>query len=137
MAATTTSVRPRKSPRSSLLWIVPALCVVAASVFVLNLAQSTPGMKTLTVENRTTAFVTLDASGNQGGGWLGLGTVDPRARTQFESVVDQGQVWRFRLSVGPDRIGQIVRTEAQLEASNWRLVIPADVADRLRVERRS
>ena len=80
--------------------------------------------------------MTLEVKGDGGGGWLGLGTVDPLARTQFESVADQGGVWRFRLTVGPDRIGEIVRTKDQLERSGWKITIPAGAADRLRAERR-
>jgi hypothetical protein len=136
MTATTTSVRPRKSPRASLLWIVPVLFAIAASLFVVNLAQTEPGRSAVTVENETGAYVTLSARGDAGG-WLGLGTVDPRARALFESVADQGAVWRFRLEVGPDRIGEIVRTRRQLEQADWMITIPADAADGLNVERRS
>jgi hypothetical protein len=119
------------------MWIVPALAAVAASVFVLNLAQSEPGRDAITVENNTGAYVTLSTRGDGGGGWLGLGTVDPHARAQFESVADQGAVWHFRLSVGPDRIAQFVRTEDQLASSGWKISIPADAADKLRAQRRS
>ena len=136
MTATTTSIRPRRPPRPLLIWIVPVLLAVAASVFVLNLAESEPGREVIAVQNQTRAPVTLEVKGDGGGGWLGLGTVDPLARTQFESVADQGGVWRFRLTVGPDRIGEIVRTKDQLERSGWKITIPAGAADRLRAERR-
>lgn len=130
MTATTTSIRPRKSPRPSLMWIVAVLLAVAASVYVLNLAQSVPGREVITVQNQTDSAVTLNVRGD-GGGWLGLGTVDPKAHTQFESVADQGRVWRFRLTVGPDRIGEIVRTRDQLARSGWKITIPASAADQL------
>lgn len=136
MTATTTSLRPRKSPRTSLMWIVPLLAAIAASLFVLNLAQSEPGRNAITVQNNTGAYVTLSTRGD-GGGWLGLGTVDPHTKTEFESVADQGGVWHFRATVGPDRIAEFVRTEEQLAASGWKVTIPAGAADRLRSERRS
>jgi hypothetical protein len=136
MTATTTSIRPRKPPRASLMWIVPVVLAVAASVFVLNLAQSVPGRDVITVQNQTGAYVTVNAKGDRGG-WLGLGTVDPKSRTEFESVADQGGVWRFRLTVGPDWIGEIVRTRDQLERSGWKITIPPGAADQLRPERRS
>jgi ribosomal protein S28E/S33 len=119
------------------MWIVPVLCVVVASLLIVELSRSMPGQETITVENRTSAYVTMDATGGDRDGWLGLGTVDPQGRAQFEAVADQGRVWRFRLAVGPTRIGDIVRTEEQLEAAGWRLVIPANAADQLRAERRS
>jgi len=136
MTATTTSIRPRKSPRPSLWWIAPVLLAVVAAVFVLNLAQSVPSRDAIAVQNPTGAFVTVNVKGDHGG-WLGLGTVDPKSRAEFDSVADQGRVWHFRLSVGPDRIGEIVRTKDQLERSGWKITIPAGAADQLRVERRS
>ena len=136
MTATTTSIRPRKSPRPSLWWIAPVLLAVVAAVFVLNLAQSVPSRDVIAVQNPTGAFVTVNARGDSGG-WLGLGTVDPKSRTEFDSVADQGRVWHFRLASGPDRIGEIVRTKDQLERSGWKITIPADAADQLRIQRRS
>ena len=136
MTATTTSIRPRKSPRPSLWWIAPVLLAVVAAVFVLNLAQSVPSRDVIAVQNPTGAFVTVNVKGDRGG-WLGLGTVDPKSRAEFDSVADQGQTWHFRLSVGPDRIGEIVRTKDQLERSGWKITIPASAADQLRIERRS
>jgi hypothetical protein len=136
MTATTTSIRPRRTPRASLMWIVPVLCAIVASLLIMELSRSLPSQETITVENRTGAFVTLDTTGADRDGWLGLGTADPQARARFEAVADQGQLWRFRLSVGPNRIGTIVRTEDQLAAAGWRLVIPAEADDRLRPERR-
>jgi hypothetical protein len=132
MTATTTSIRPRRSPRPSLIWIVPVLLAVAASVFVLNLAVRAgaspggpePGRGLRDAERPRCT-----------GGWLGLGTVD---RTPVPSSIrgGPGGIWHFRLTLGPDRIGRIVRTQAQLEQSNWRIAIPKDAADQLR-ERRS
>ena len=46
-------------------------------------------------------------------------------------MLDQGDGWRFRYEVGPDRIGEVRRTRAQLEAADWTVVIPADAADAL------
>ncbi len=136
MTATTTSVRPPKPSRGPILWIVPVIFAVAVSLFVLNLAQSEPGRESVTVQNPTGAYVTLSARGNRGG-WLGLGTVDPRSHATFESVADQGPVWHFRLTVGPDRVGDIVRTKDQLDQAGWRITIPADATDKLDAQRRS
>jgi hypothetical protein len=136
MTATTTSIRPRKAPRGPLIWIVPVLFAVFASLFVLNLASSEPARASLTVQNPTGAYVTVSAKG-ESGGWLGLGTVDPHSGDRFESIADQGAVWDFRFTVGPDRVGELVRTKSQLEQSNWRITIPKDAADELRSQRHS
>jgi hypothetical protein len=136
MTATTTSIRPRKAPRGPLVWIVPVVFAVIASLFVLNLASSEPARESLTIQNPTGAYVTVSAKGDSPG-WLGLGTVDPHSGDRFESVADQGGVWHFRFTVGPDRVGELVRTKGQLEQSNWRITIPKDAADGLRAQRHS
>ena len=71
------------------------------------------------------------------GGWLGIGTLDPKSRATTTEVVDEGSVWRFRLTAGPDELGEITRTEQQLRAADWTLTIPADAADRLPELRRT
>lgn len=136
MTTAETTVRPRRPPRSSLLWILPALLVVAAALVVVNLSQSTPNRETITVLNRTPTHVTLSVTGAARDGWLGLGTVDPRSRATFESVADQGRIWRFRLTVGPTGIGEIVRTAEQLRAADWTLSIPATTTEGLPPDRR-
>jgi hypothetical protein len=130
MAATTTSVRPNRSPRIRLVWIVPAIVAIAVVVLVVNLSTSLPERKTLAIRNPTRAPVTVHASG-AAGSWLGIGTIDPRSSLTFEQVSDQGSVWRFRLSVGPTTVGELRRTDGELGADRWRLTIPAGVTDQL------
>jgi len=137
MTTTTTTARPRGSRGISLEWIAPAILVVAALVLIFNLSRSTPGRQTITVENRSSAPVTVRASDDARDGWLSMGTVDPKARETVEAVIDQGGVWRFRLTVGPDRVGEIRRTGDQLRAAGWTLTIPSGVAKRLPETRRS
>jgi hypothetical protein len=137
MTTTTTMARPRGSRRVSLAWVVPAILALAALVLIVNVSRSMPAQETITIENRTGAPVTLNVSDEQGGSWLGLGTVDPESRATMQSVAHQGDVWRFRLTVGPDHIGEIRRTEEQLRAADWKLTIPAEAADQLPRSRRS
>jgi hypothetical protein len=67
---------------------------------------------------------------------LPVATADPHGRFKVEEVIDQGDVWRFRYEVGPDRIAEIRRTRDQLQAASWTVVIPADAADALSSRRR-
>jgi hypothetical protein len=136
MTTTTTQARPRRAPKVSLEWIAPAVLVLAACLLIVNLSRSMPGRESVTIVNRTGAPVTVRASGADRDGWLGLGTVDPESRDTVEEVVDLGDVWHFRLSVGPDRITEIERTAAQLADAGWRLTIPADAVDQLPEPRR-
>jgi hypothetical protein len=134
---TTTEVRPRGRPRVSLAWIAPAVLVLAACLLIVNLSGSMPARQSITIENRTGAPVTVRTTGADRDGWLGLSTVDPNSRTTVESVVDQGRIWRFHLSVGPDRIADFPRTEDELRAAGWKLTIPAGAVDQLPELRRS
>jgi hypothetical protein len=130
MTATTTSVRPERSPRLRLVWIVPVVIALAVVVLAVNLSTALPARQRLTVRNETGAPVTIHATGDDGGR-LGLGTVDGRSGAEFDAVIDQGAVWRFRISVGPATIGTLRRTDDQLEAAGWRITIPAGAADQL------
>jgi hypothetical protein len=69
-------------------------------------------------------------------GWLPIGTVDARSNSRVTEGIDQGDVWRFRYEVGPDRIAEVRRTRDQLEAADWTVVIPAGAADALSDRRR-
>lgn len=137
MTSTTTELRPDQSRRRSLSWIAPAVLVIAALVLVVNLSRSMPAREDITMVNHSGATVTLNVTGDPHDGVTGVGTVDPKSREIAESVIDQGDVWRFELTVGPNRIGEIRRTADELRSSNWTVTIPADAADRLDASQRS
>jgi hypothetical protein len=135
MAATTTSVRPNRSPRVRLVWIVPVVVAIAVAVLVVNLSTELPSRETLTVRNPTAAPVTVHVSGADGG-VLGIGTIDPRSTLTFEEVSDQGSAWRFRLSVGPSDVADLRRTDDELAAARWRVTIPESAVAQLPEARR-
>jgi hypothetical protein len=101
------------------------------------LSASAPSRDTVTIVNRSDAPVTVEVSNDARAGWLPISTVDPKERDRVEAVIDQGGVWRFRLSVGPDQVGELRRTSGQLGAAGWTVTIPADVSDKLREARRT
>ena len=131
MTTTTTTMRPRGARKVSLAWIAPSVVALAALALIVVLSGSMPARETITIVNRTGAEVTVSASDAQRDGWLGIGTIDPTARLTTREIVDEGAVWRFRLAVGPDSIGEITRTADQLRAAGWTVTIPADAADQL------
>jgi hypothetical protein len=137
MTTTTTEVRPGRARPLQLSWIAPAVLVLAALVLVVQLSRSMPAREDVTIVNRSGAAVTLDATDQSHDGWVGVGTVDPHDRVTAQEVIDQGGVWIFRLTVGPDRLGEIRRTDAQLQAAHWTLTIPSDAADGLPADRRA
>lgn len=137
MTTTIATVRPRHSRRRSLEWIAPAVLVIVAALVAVNLSRALPERHTVTFENHTGAFVTVRAADEDRSGWLGLGTLDPKSSSSFEEVGDQGNAWRFQLTVGPDRIAEIRRTGHQLRSADWKVTIPAQAADSLPLNRRS
>jgi hypothetical protein len=136
MTATTTETRPRGARPMALTWVVPAAFLLAAILLVVNLTLAVPGRETLRFDNRTGVAVRVTASDEARNGWLPIATVDARSRNRVTEVIDQGDVWRFRYEVGPDRLAEMRRTRAQLEAADWTVVIPADAADALSPRRR-
>jgi hypothetical protein len=136
MTTTTTMTRPRGARKVSLAWIAPGIVALAALALIVMLSGSMPARETITIVNRTGAEVTVNATDAQRDGWLGVGTIDPKARATTKEVVDEGGVWRFRLTVGPDSLGEITRTADQLRAAGWTVTIPADAADKLAPLRR-
>lgn len=131
MTTTTTTMRPRGARKVSLAWIAPGIVALAALVLIVALSRSMPDRDTITIVNRTGAEVTVSTSDAKRDGWLGIGTIDPKDRATTREVIDEGAVWRFRLTVGPDSIGEITRTADQLRVAGWTVTIPADAADRL------
>jgi hypothetical protein len=136
MTATTTETRPRGARRITLTWVLPTVFALAAILLVAGLTLGVPGRETLRFDNRTGVAVRVTASDDDRTGWLPVGTIDARGHARIEQVIDQGDVWRFRYEVGPDRIAEVRRTREQLEAASWTVVIPADAADVLSSRRR-
>jgi len=46
-------------------------------------------------------------------------------------VIDQGEVWLFRFDSQGSSGGELRLTRAELEASDWTVVVPAEVGTRL------
>jgi hypothetical protein len=136
MTATTTETRPAGARRITLTWVLPAVFALAAILLVAGLTLGVPGRETLRFDNRTGVAVRVTASDEGRTGWLPVATIDAQGRARIEQVIDQGDVWRFRYEVGPDRIAELRRTRGQLEAAGWTVVIPADTADTLPSRRR-
>jgi hypothetical protein len=135
MTTTTAPVRPHRRHPPRLEWIAPGVLLIAAALLGFQLSLSEPTRRSIRVDNGTGAFVTIHAAGRTGG-WVGLGTVDPMTHTTFDEVSDQGELWRFKLSVGPDQIGELRRTGRQLQDAAWRITIPPNDADGLSISRR-
>ena len=52
----------------------------------------------------------------------------------MSDVIDQGDVWVFRLSGQARSAAEVRVTHAQLEADGWVFTVPATVSDELRAQ---
>jgi hypothetical protein len=113
-----------------------ALLVLAPLVLVVTLTHGPPMVGAVTVVNTSRAPVTVEVSDGDDSSVLPLGTVDVRSRLRFAQVLDQGDRWRFRYSVGPDQVGAVDLSRDELEQAGWEVTVAPDVADALPDDRR-
>jgi hypothetical protein len=110
--------------------VLAALLGLPLLVLVSMAARDPDRVPALTVENGSPYRVTVTVSGPSGGAVV-LGAVDREHESTFTGVLDAGREWvvRFR-SAGVDA-GTVVVDRADLEAADWRVRVPEDVAARL------
>lgn len=127
MTATTAPPRQRAGNRNGVMAAVGVLVAVVLVAGSTLLARG-PAMVDVTIENESSAPVMVTVFGRDGSSVLPIGTVPAGSHTKFRAVIDQGDDWHFALTVGPDRVGELRRTRAQLDAAGWTVTIPASVA---------
>jgi hypothetical protein len=128
VTATAAPPRPRTTARTGVLVVTAVVGAVLAVVVVMTLLRPPAMVDRVVVENRSTAPITVRVSSGDESTVLPLGTVGGASSLRFEQVLDQGDRWTFRLHVGPDDVGLIRRSRAELEHDGWRVVVPRGVA---------
>ena len=132
-----TVVRPDTSkPAHHRLGIAIAVVVVgvAAAVGLTSLVGLSSGPKTvarITFENPTLYALDIEVSPGTAGGWTSAGSVRQKSTAVVAEVIDQGDIWVFRFDSQGASGGELRLTRAELEASGWRVSIPAEVGARL------
>ncbi len=113
--------------------IVLGLLTAVALAFVVSRSTGPAKVARLTFENPTVYAIDVDVSQGTGSsaGWTSAGSVRQQSTADVEEVTDQGDVWLFRFRSQGHTGGELRLSRAELEASNWRIVIPADVSTRL------
>lgn len=130
-----TLARPRIAPPKhiggSLLVSAGVAVVVLTAVALLPGMQLPRFVRRVTVANPTAYGVEVDVTNPQHDGWLVLGGFPPASSRVLNQVLDQGRNWVFRFTYGGDDVGQIALSRSELERTNWRVTIPAELGDRL------
>lgn len=118
------------------IWrIVAAVAVIAAvalaAVPASRLLEGPSFIDTLLVENPTRYDIRIDVSGEDGSGWMTIGTARREASSTFEEVIDQGEVWIFRFHAQAEEGGELRIERSELADDGWRLRIPDRVSEEL------
>ena len=132
-----TVVRPGTTkPVHRRLGIALAAAVVglAAAIGLTSIVGLSSGPKTvarITFENPTDYALDIEVSSGTAGGWTSAGSVRQKSTAEVSEVIDQGDVWVFRFDSQGESGGELRLSRTELEASGWRVSIPAEVGARL------
>jgi hypothetical protein len=131
-----TQPAPAGIHRTSAAIRVVAIAVLIAAVLAVSvrIVEEPDFVDRLTVVNQSTADVDIAVGPAGAAGWTPEGVAGAKGTTTFLGVVDQGEIWRLRLTSGGVTVRQRI-TRAQLADAGWRVTIPASTGDAL--ERRA
>jgi hypothetical protein len=121
--------RPRERPIVHSSLAVVAAATILAIVVIALVPRGPSFVDHVTIENSSRYPIRIEVASGGGGGWTPLGTVGS-GTTDVGEVVDQGDVWRIRFSVGQHPLGQIETSRDALASANWHIVIPEAVTTR-------
>ena len=132
-----TVVRPDTSkPAHHRLGIAVAAAVVGLAVVFglttfVGLSSGPKTVPRITFENPTVYALDIEVRPGTEGGWTSAGSVRQKSTAEVTEVIDQGDVWVFRFDSQGATGGELRLSRTELEASGWRVSIPAEVGDRL------
>lgn len=134
LLTTRRSQPPESRPRRRLLesdLVAVALAAAIALAVAVTVTRAPPTVDELTLSNDTEFEVLLAVRGSDEDGWLALPVTGPGREQVVERVVDQGERWEFEVRSQGRSAGRFTVDRAELEASDWRVAIPAEMGRRL------
>ena len=111
--------------------VVLGLLTVIALTLAVGRSGGPATVARLTFENPTVYAIDIEVSPGTATGWTPAGSVRQQSTVDVEEVTDQGDVWLFRFTGQGKTGGELRLSRSELEASGWRIVIPAEVGTRL------
>jgi hypothetical protein len=111
--------------------VASAAAGVLALVLLTQLLAGPSFVSRVTVINPTAYRIDITVSRPGEADVMPLATVERNAAIGVGDVIDQGAEWVFRFSAQGHDGGTLTVSRADLRAQRWRLVISADVGDRL------
>ncbi len=120
-------IRPRAT------WLLIAVAVVAAGVLVTRVVRPSPStVDHITIVNNSPYDVNIDLTGANRDGRLAIGAATNRSTTEFEHVIDQGDLWILHFTAQGEDGGEMHIARADLARADWHIVVPDTVVERLR-----
>ena len=126
-----TSSRARRPLGFGVGVLVLGLVAAVALTALVGLSSGPSTIPRITFENPTVYALDIEVSPGTGTGWTSAGSVRQGSTADVAEVIDQGEVWLFRFDSQGSTGGEVLRTRAELEASDWTVVIPPEVGARL------
>ena len=127
-------VRPNGAGTDRPVLAVTALAVAVTAAGALWLAViaagGRPDYRTITVDNRASLPLQVDAVTPEGGR-LGLGQASPRDATSFHELPDLGRTWRFTFSYGGQELQRQRVAGQDLAGRGWAVQVPETVTAEL------
>jgi hypothetical protein len=134
---TAVRVRHRRGTRLRYVWdsewrdLIIAASAAWLLVFPTGLLDMPFTIDRLTVDNPTVYDISLAVSDADGESWLPVLIVDRESTAWTTNVIDQGDIWRFRVRSQGRAGGELTIPRAELEAAGFRLTLPSEVGERL------
>ena len=116
-------------------WIpIAVLAAVLAIVLLRPALEPGPFVAGVSFVNSSEYAFDVDVTAAKTDGWMLLGTVADRGKTEVAEVFDQGPTWTFRFVTQGQLAGEVEVSRAELERAGWQLEVPARFADALRAD---
>lgn len=114
------------------IWLILAVVAfLGAAIPVSRLLEGPSFVEELRVDNPTKYDITVEVTGAERSGWLGVGVAGRETTSTFKAIIDQGDVWIFRFVAQGEEGGELRLTRQELEGDQWRMRIPESVSDQL------
>jgi hypothetical protein len=126
-----TARRARRHLGIGVVAVAVGLAVVVGLTYLIGLSSGPGTVSRITFENPTNYALDIEVSSGPGSGWTSAGSVRQKSTAEVTEVIDQGDVWLFRFDSQGASGGELQLSRTELEASGWRVSIPAEVGNRL------
>jgi len=139
LTPTDVSTRPIGSRSRAPLVALIVLAVIATAVFIriATSVMSTPkAVDHVTIANRSDYGLDVNLRTSADAPVLRLGRALPPTDTVRHEVLDAGDHWTFIFTRAGTEAGRLEMTRNDMERDDWRIIVPAEVAQKLQAEGR-